>query len=284
MNFPLAIARNAILTYRRATSSLRLLPDFVIIGSARSGTTSLYNYLIKRPDIAPARQKELHFFDCNYHKGLSWYRAQFPTKIYKYYKEKVYKDHYITGEASPYYLFHPYVPQRMAQLLPQIKLIALLRNPIDRAFSHYRWEVNWGNEHLSFEDAIEQEAMRLQVGAYKLEKGISFNHLHFSYLARSKYAEQLARWFKYFPRERFLIVKSEDMYTDPASVLEDILNFLCISASNADEQVKHFRQCNANMLLDYKNVNAATRQRLIKIFEQPNKYLYDLLGKDLGWE
>jgi hypothetical protein len=139
MNLLRETAKNALMAYRTATSRLRLLPNFIIIGSARSGTTSLYNYLVQHPGIAPALRKEVHFFDYNYQRGCSWYQGQFPTHPYMHYMQTIHRQAMITGEASPYYLFHPYVPQRVAQLLPEIKLIALLRNPIERAFSHYCW-------------------------------------------------------------------------------------------------------------------------------------------------
>jgi hypothetical protein len=278
------IARSAVISYRTVTSSIRLLPEFIIIGSARSGTTSLYNYLIKHPDIAPALQKEIHFFDYNYQKGLSWYRGQFPALPYKYYIETIHKRDLITGEASPYYLFHPYTPQRVAQLLPGVKLIALLRNPVERAFSHYCWEVDWGNEQLSFEDAIEQEEERIQMGAQKLENGMSFNHVHFSYISRGKYAEQLARWFEYFPREQCFIIKSEDMYNNPADIFKQTLDFLHIPMRDVDGQPTRFKQYNSQKFSTHKRMASEIRQHLSEIFKPHNEYLYNLLGRDFGWE
>jgi hypothetical protein len=278
------IAKGAMTSYRTATSSLRLLPDFIIIGSARSGTTSLYNYLVQHPDIAPALRKEVHFFDYNYQKGLPWYRGQFPALAYKYYAEAIRKRRLITGEASPYYMFHPYTPQRVAQLLPEVKLIALLRNPVERAFSHYCWEVDWGNERLSFEDAIEQEEERIRVGAQKLERGMSFNHLHFSYISRGKYAEQLERWFAYFPREQCLLLKSEDMYHNPVEIYKQSLDFLHIPVRKVDSQATRFKQYNGQKSLVRKKMAPETRERLIELFRPHNERLYNLLGKDLGWQ
>ena len=117
------------------------LPDFIIIGCQRGGTTSLYNYITSHPDVEPASQKELHFFDYNFDKGLDWYKDQFP-------------DNKITGETSPYYIIHPHAPRRIAQAKPDVKILILLRNPGDRAYSHYNLEVKIGHEKLSFEDAI----------------------------------------------------------------------------------------------------------------------------------
>src|SRR5260221_4755811 len=116
-------------TYRGITSAIRVLPDFLIIGCQRGGTSSLYYYLTEQYGILSASTKEVHFFDDFYTKGLDWYRAQFPATAYKAYIERVRKRPFITGEASPYYIFHPHAPRRAAQVLPEAKIIALLRNP-----------------------------------------------------------------------------------------------------------------------------------------------------------
>lgn len=127
-------------------------PHFLIIGAARSGTTSLYSYLVEHPRVVAAAKKELHFFDLRFPNGPAWYRDQFPSL----------SPDTITGEASPYYLFHSHVPKRVFKLLPHVKLIVLLRNPVDRAYSHYYHAVKHGIETLPFERAIEQEDERLR--------------------------------------------------------------------------------------------------------------------------
>ena len=136
------------------------MPDFLIIGTQRGGTTSLYNYLLARPQIAAATRKEVHFFDNNFHRGIPWYRAHFPSLIQGDMAETIRGQRFITGEASPYYLFHPHAPARAALVVPKAKLIVLLRNPVDRAYSHYCRMVKKGRETLSFEDALAQEEIR----------------------------------------------------------------------------------------------------------------------------
>src|SRR5690242_9212671 len=121
---PRRFLSSSLKTYREITSPIRLMPNFIIIGVQKGGTTSLYNYLIEHTNIVPASMKEVHFFDRNYQKGPSWYRAHFPSFMHKYYAETLCRRHFLTGEASPYYLFHPHAPRRIAQLLPQVKLIA----------------------------------------------------------------------------------------------------------------------------------------------------------------
>jgi hypothetical protein len=285
MNLLREIVKDVLTAYRTTTSCLRLLPNFLIIGAARSGTTSLYNYLVQHPGITPALRKEIHFFDYNYQRSFSWYRGQFPALPSMYYRQAIHGQTTITGEASPYYLFHPYVPQRVAQLLPEIKLIALLRNPIERAFSHYCWEVDWGNEPLSFEDALEQEEDRIREGIQTLEYGKSFHHLHFSYISRGCYAEQLERWFTYFPREQILIIKSEDMYNNPAATFTQTLDFLHISGSaiEIDNFKTSFKLYNGQKSHQHKTMLPATRQLLAERFQPSNERLYTLLGRDFGW-
>src|SRR5215471_396843 len=148
-------------TYRGMSSSMRVMPDFLIIGGQRCGTASLYYYLTEQHGIISAATKEVHFFDDFYTRGLDWYRAQFATVTYKYYIESVLRHPFITGEASPYYIFHPHAPRRIAQVLPHVKIIALLRNPIDRAYSQHWLEVKGKYETLPFEEAIKREPERI---------------------------------------------------------------------------------------------------------------------------
>src|SRR5437660_4703703 len=221
--------RSSRLFYRMSTSQARLLPDFIIIGTQRGGTTSLYYYLTEHPGIARALMKEVHFFDDNFTEGLNWYRAQFPSSLQKYYAERIRKEHFITGESSPYYLFYPHAPKRISELVPQAKLIVLLRNPVDRAYSHHWLGTLEGKETLPFEEAIQREEERMAGEHEKIladEHYESFNHRFFSYLARGIYVDQLQHWMNFYPKEQFLILKSEDLYKDTAAVVQQALEFI----------------------------------------------------------
>lgn len=281
------IDKNAVQKAVRAVSSpLRLLPDFMIIGTQKGGTTSLYNYLIDHPNIGPIFKKEPHFFDFNFYKGVSWYRAHFPSLLEKYYSERVHGQKYITGEASPYYLYHPLVPQRIKETMPTAytKFIVLLRNPIDRAYSHYQHEKRQpGVEPLSFTEAIEQEEERLAGEEEKMSNNIryySFNHRHYAYLARGRYLEQLQLWLKFFPRERLLIFKSEDLYENPSQVLKQTLEFLDMPYQVLKEKKEEYQQFNK---AHYEKMDAQTRARLVEYFKPHNERLYEFLGRDFGW-
>ena len=272
--------------YRGVSSPIRLLPDFLIIGTQRGGTTSLYNYLMDRPGVGPASVKELHFFDKKFHKGLPWYRAHFPTKLQKTLFQYAHNQVFVTGEASAYYLFHPHAPKRVAQTLPHVKLIALLRNPIDRAYSQYNFEVELGRETLSFEDALEREEERIAKEKEKIladERYVSFDHSRFSYLARGIYVDQLRAWLDFFPREQFLLLKSEDFYTDPAATLVQVSEFLNLPELEPYERERQYKQYNYNNT-PYSKMDSTTRKWLVEYFRPHNLRLYEFLGINFGWE
>ena len=268
--------------YRGITSPLRLLPDFLVIGTQRGGTTSLYHYLEELPCIAPATTKEIHFFDRRFNKGLAWYRGHFPTRLERQYEQRFHKRAFVTGEASPSYLFHPHVPRRIARALPHVKLIVLLRNPVDRAYSQYYHAVELGLETLSFEAAIKDEEERTARERAKImqdEHYESYAFKHLSYLSRGIYVDQLQTWMSLFPREQFLILKSEDFYADPASSVKQVLSFLDIPESEMKEQ--SYKQYNNTT---YSSMDSVLRKRLVEYFEPHNARLYDFLGVDFGWD
>lgn len=272
--------------YRAATNLVRLLPDFLIIGTQRGGTTSLYNYLTEHPAIGSASIKEVHFFDSHhFEQGTAWYRAHFPSALQKYYVERALKSEFITGEATPYYLFHPYAAKRAASLLPKVKLIVMLRNPVDRAYSHYYHEIAGGHEHLpSFDEAIDNEEERLAGECEKMqanERYISYNHRHFSYLSRGLYVDQLTAWMSLFPKDQFLILQTEDFYANPTAIYEQTLNFLHIPGDLPAAQKQTFQKYNSTTP---PRMDTATRKRLLAYFEPYNARLYAFLGKNFVWD
>ena len=236
-------ARWSAQAYARPTAGLRLLPDYLIIGAQRAGTTSLHRYLVQHPGVRTTlRTKGVHFFDTGYGRGMSWYASRFPTRLTAWWVARRHGVELRTGEASPYYLFHPHVPGRVAEHLPQVKLIALLRDPVGRAYSHYQHEVARGFETLSFEEAIEAEPARL---AGETERMLaeplynSFAHQHHSYLARGRYHEQLERWRARFDDRQLLVLSSERFFADPGRCFEQVLDFLELPAFTPDGYEKH---------------------------------------------
>lgn len=279
-------------SYRKATHRMRLLPDYLIIGGQRCGTSSLYYYLTQQPGVIGASTKEIHFFDDFYKNGIKWYRAQFPTIQYKKYIESVRKLHFLTGEASPYYLFHPHAPRRIQAALPNVKLIVLLRNPIDRAYSQHWLEVMGKYESLSFEEAIRNEEERTAGELDKMLKDEdyqSYQHRRFTYLARGIYIDQLQYWMNYFPREQFLILKTEDLYTHSAAIVRQTLDFLGMPATEIDTN-KEYKKYKVPSKTGYKTKDSApkmdanTRAYLVEYFKPHNARLYEFLGRDLEWD
>ena len=278
------IKKNRFL-YRLSTCHLRILPDFLIVGAQKCGTTSLYRNLVKHPSIVPAFVKEVHYFNNSrnyFQKGLGWYKAHFPTLLYKYYRKHIGKNDFLTGEASPFYMFHPHAPRRISELLPEVKLIVILRNTVDRAYSHYYHEVERGRERetVSFEDAIRMEEERLCGEFDKLmadEKYTSWHYNHNSYLLRGIYVDQLKRVYSYFDKSQILILKSEDFFKDSQSTIDKVLQFLCLP----EWQLKDFTKDNVG---SYQKMDPATRSRLLDYFKPHNQRLYDYLGINFGWE
>lgn len=252
------------------------LPDFVIIGAQKCGTSSLYHLLIQHPYVAPAVKKEVHFFDNRFEEGIEWYRQNFPTSKWKDGLRTV------TGEATPYYLFHPHVAKRMAEAVPQAKLIVLLRNPIDRAYSHYNQAIRREIEPLKFEVAIEAEEERLRGEREKMledERYASFSHQQFSYLSRGVYVDQLARWAEFFDREKLLVLKSEDFLRNSRETLELVLHFLGLPEWEPDPSELQKKRNSRK----YEKMDPETKRKLEEYFGPHNKRLYDYLGRELGW-
>ena len=175
----LSVAQSLNKIVYTTTGSTHVLPDFLIIGAARSGTTSLYQYLTEHPSIIPGVGKEIYFFDKKFKKGINWYKSFFPTKFSMAIIKNKQKTKCITGEATPRYLHYPHAPKRIFEFLPKIKLIVLLRNPIDRAYSHYQMEVSSGNEELSFEESIEKEEERTKGIMEKMQCDENFYSVYF---------------------------------------------------------------------------------------------------------
>jgi hypothetical protein len=264
------------------TSGLRMLPDYLIIGAQRAGTTSLYLYLTHHPCVAPVViGKGVHYFDVDFDKGPRWYRGHFPVAARRY-LSKVGRDMpLITGEGSPYYLFHPLVPGRVADLLPEVRLVVLLRDPVGRAYSHYQHFVRRGIETLpTFEQALQAEPERLEGEVEKLDRDPlypAYNYQHFSYVARGMYADQLQRWSSFFPRDRMLILQSESFFADPAAAYARVLDFLDLPP----RPLANHEVFNAGT---YDGLAPATLRRLRGLFAEPNRRLYEFLGQDYGWD
>ncbi len=254
------------------------LPDYVIIGAMRCGTSRFYGLLTKHPLIKGAAAKELHYFDRpeRFEQGLEWYRKCFPPP------ERQDGHRTITGEATPRYLFEPLVPERMAQVVPEARLIVLLRNPVDRAYSQYHKSVRSGRESRSFQETVEEELASL-AGAESSGHGRSRDDSDgsaYTQLSRGIYVDQLVRWRKFFDEEQMLVLKSEDFFKHQADTLKLVQEFLGLPYREIEIPS---RKTSRQSTYEYEPMDPALRQRLEAFFEPHNKRLYDYLGRDFGW-
>jgi hypothetical protein len=239
------------------------LPDFVVLGTQKGGTSYFYSLLTEHPLVRRAAAKELHFFDNKFAEGVGWYRRCFSEG------ERVDGHRTITGEASPSYLFDPQVPERMARIVPEARLIALLRNPVDRAYSHYQMEVRRGKEGRSFEEATEEEMITIE------GQGDTVDVPH-AYLRRGLYAEQLERFSFFANRDQLLVVKSENLFTRRLEVLERVLRFFRLPPFESTLASPAGRA-------PYEPLDPLTRRRLEGFFAPHNERLYYLLNTNFGW-
>lgn len=255
------------------------LPDFIIIGAQKAGTTTIYQWLLERPDVI-AHEKEIGYFSHHYHRGADWYRRHFPTE---WRCERFMAEHgrpLFTGEATPEYLLDPHTPPRMVLLIPDVNLIVSLRNPVDRAYSQFQMNRRRGIEPIeSFTDALSLEDPRFGGPRARrranCQRPLMARWTH--YLRRGHYAESLSQWFAVFPREQFCIVTVDDMATNPTGTLAAVESFLCLPPHPREVLKPH------NEAL-YPPPQAATRAALVEYFRPHNERLYELLGRDLGWE
>ena len=240
-------------------SATGAMPAFLIIGAKKCGTTFLYDLLIRHPHVEPAAKKELHYFDILYEEeSIEWYRRCFPAPRWKEGRRT------ITGEATPYLDASRVVPERVARVLPRARLIALLRNPVDRAYSDYQQARRKGREPLTFEEAIEAEKTKTLA--------------HRKYLSRSTYADHLLRWSRFFAEEQMLVLKSEDFFERTQDTLERVLDFLDLPNWELEALEKR------NKGKYEPRMDPTTRQRLEEYFEPHNERLYEHLGVDFEWQ
>lgn len=257
------------------------LPDFLIVGAQKAGTTSLFHYVGQHPCVRTPFRKEVHYFDRNYYRSIEWYRSFFPSE--RRLARNAKGSGALTGEATPDYMVLPCYQERMKKdLKPETKFVVCLRNPVDRAFSHFQMERNLGNEpEANFERALDLEEDRLTGEVEKICSDPSYDNYkfrHYSYKTRGRYSEQLKNLFSLFDRSQVYALKSEDLFCDPARVTKGVFDFLGLHdfqlGSTSNIQKGSYRT----------RVADETRDLLNSYFAPYNKELYELLGKDLDWE
>lgn len=269
-------------TFGRMTAARRLLPGLLICGGQRCGTTSLYRALASHPVILKAiLHKGVHYFDTSYHKGLDWYRAHFPTRA----AANRIADHTgvnpVAFESSPYYLYHPLAAPRIAENLPGVKIIVLVRDPVERAYSHHAHEVARGFEDITdFGEALDAEADRLDGESDRLiedETYYSFSHQHHGYLSRGYYSSYLTTLTHHLPRDQVLVLDSGDFFKDPETTFDKVLRFLQLPWLGDIDFGQHNARGRPSPLSD------SLRSELTDHFAPHDRRLSSWLGKAPSW-
>ena len=263
---------------RRATSHHRVLPDFLVIGAMKGGTTSLYDYLCRHDKVEVAFRKEVHYFDGHYPSGPQWYRANFPTRS----QMRKLGLGAVTGEATPYYLYHQAAAPRIAALLPNARLIAVLRDPADRAISHYFHSVRTGIDTRPIRQAFAEESKhvpgeeaRVLDNHYKSDQ-----HRMWSYVARGHYAQQLEAYYQHFSREQILILKSEELFADPQRAVTQVTDFLDVEPM----ELHDVKPLNTGTYTHSDSIEVEQlRAELQDYFRPHNQRLSELLARDFLW-
>lgn len=245
-----------------------MLPDFLVIGAQKAGTTSLYDELCANEAILPARKKEVRFFDRHWSRGATWYRWSFPTR-------RVMGTAHLTGEATPDYLLHPQAPARAASVVPACRLIAVIRHPVDRAHSQYRMNLALGTEQRPFEEAVDDELARLETRSGA--EPWSDERIHHSYVERGRYLPQFTRWLEHYPRSSLHVTSLESMRRHPSEELAAVHRFLGVDATRPPRTYAH-----ANRRV-YEDLPAALRARLFALFTDDLAATEELLGLRLGY-
>jgi len=257
-------------------------PDFVIVGAQRCGTTSLFRALNKHPAMMSnvMNAKGIHYFDTSYHRDLAWYFAHFPTRADRDSHAAKVGQKAIVGEASPYYLYHPAGAQRMAQAIPDAKIIILLRDPVKRAISHHLHMVFEGHEPIEdIDQALNMESTRLEGIEQRLLNEPTFvsrPHQHFSYTERGHYAQQLEKFLEHYDRNNVLVMTTDELISNSQSSLSAIQSFIGLEPDPSIQLEKR----NASSSFQ---PQSETVQRLTEVFAASNKRLANIVDIKIPW-
>jgi len=258
------------------------LPTFLIVGTQRGGTTSLHRALAAHPGVTPPMaHKGVHYFDVDYGKGEAWYRAHWPLRRTAWRAARAAgMDRVEVFESSPYYMFHPAVAARIAADLPGARVIAVLRDPVERAYSQYVHEKARGYETAeTFELALELESERLAGEEERLLREptyVSHAHQHLGYLARSSYGVQLQRLAGSLGRDQVLVLDNGDLAERPEETIERVLGFLALPPAPGLRVGHHNARPRDDM-------DPHLRAELVRRMADSNAIVADFLAAEPSW-
>ncbi len=242
-------------------------PDFLIIGGTKCGTTSLYEYLCVHPQVLPAIWKEIEYFRFP-ERGLPWYLAQLPRITEG--------SGVITGEASTCYFAMSEVPGRVRAAYPNVRLVAMVRDPVAKAISHFHHDRKLGCEHRSLEEALGRELDLLEGMAEPWRNASEYWRTERGYVWLGLYAPFLEHWLTVFPREQLLILPSDELATNPAALVAQTHKFLGLPEHHLDKYPVHLEG-------RYDKKEHPLHARLARFFAPHQRRLEDLLGRTLPW-
>lgn len=272
--------RGLLLAARMPLGGAAMLPSFLIVGAQRCGTVSMARVLGEHPAVFGAvLRQEVHYFDVGYHRGLGWYRSRFPLQARARLSAQATGIDPVAFESSPYYMFHPLAPQRIARDLPGVKLLALIRDPVERAYSAHAHETFLGFETEPFERALELEDERLDGEAERIAASpgyASLSHQHHAYRTRGRYAEQLERLDKIFGPEQICVVDSNAFFTNPEPAYDMVLEFLGLPHRGYPLFKRHNSRARAPM-------PAVVRAALEDYYRPHDERLAAWLGREPSW-
>jgi len=277
MNSINRLRRKFNILFHESTSFMRLLPDFIVVGTSFCAKTLLYNNLEQHKFILNNLREESGYFLDTYHKGFDWYKSNFTTYYFRFFFELIYGKKPRIGETVnlPGY----FVPKRVSDILGKPKIIAILRNPVDRAYARYLEEIRNGNETKSFEEVLEKEYHLIKNKEDKIIKSnspLDFRHL-FLYRLEGIYVEYLKQWNQYFPKGDILVIRTEDLFSNPIQTTNKCFEFLDL------EPIKELKQTGEKYEKDASKLNEDTRKKLLEYFKPYNEKLYQFLNLDLEW-
>lgn len=262
-----------------------MLPDVLVIGAQRCGTSSLYKYLGTHPLVEPSLRKETEYFSSRFDEGEAWYRAHFPLALKMKMGSWIGRVPPISFEATPDYLLDPRAAGRAAATLPDAKLIALFRDPVARAYSHYRHNLRLGIESAPFDEALEAETDRIRGEVERIAEDPYYParaYRRYSYFTRGLYAEQLARWLHQYPRDHVLVVRTEELFGDTERVLNDMFEFVGLPTLGHRSSFRNYSYLSEQA--DRPSpMPEHCREWLATRFEEPNRTLGNLLGAQFDW-
>ena len=257
------------------TAPIRTLPDFIVFAADRAGTSSLFHYLEQHPCICASDHDHLGFFDSNFDLGINFYKSFFPTILLKYYT-KFRRKHFMTYDVTASYYRRPWSIQNILKTIPSVKLIAILRNPVDGAYSGFHKDSRLQN--ITFENAIKDELEFLEREKNDIEKNGYANIMQDSFLAKGFYEKQLKLWLNNFPKHQILFLTTEELTDNHEKTFKKIFTFLKLP----DYKIKNYKKQNVGK---YKNkMNLTTRNFLIDFYKSHNKKLYELLENNFDWD